>query len=444
MTSSFRAYSTILGLSGGMAALFFLFTSPHADTASIFGSIIGLVPVFFFSFALFPAVVHISRRPDLAFIGMLVIYYSFGLLPLTTYRGYIDQQMWWGVLAVAVATFMVGRAAAGRLPVRAAHEPLNVSFRSSAAAFSLLISAGCAIWIVATHGLVTLNPEARFAISAKLSYIVEISIPVVISKFCFDLCRLGRFSWRQLQLPLMTLLMLLTLGYRNQPILLIIGLIIPVFVSVQDSSHLRRYRLTFASILPAAMFCFGILYLIRTNNSAGRTLSWESTVREFDVLLPEFTLPYVPLHLAAREGMGVAESSLTKIDEISDYVNRSWFFFSDFLTMLPGYSVTSGRVLGMVVNGREDSSLTPSILGGLMIGYGTLGVAAFFLLSGFFMGRLVKLYERGRDPKSLALLTVSFIYMLELMNRGIFKPMYIIVILVVSLLFRKSASIKRT
>lgn len=437
MTNAIKNGIASAGIVTGFAALLILFSSGQQDLASIIGSVVGLIPLFFLAFITYPLIMKAARRPDLAFLAILVVYYSFGIFPLTTYRGYIDQYMWSMVLALAIASYLSGRWLASRFPVRT-QASADFGMRSWLATCTLAVSLGCALWIVATHGLVIFNPEARFGISAKLSYLVELSIPVVISKYCYDLWAAGSFRSRLLALPTLTLIMLLSLGYRNQPILLVIGLVMATFMSMADLGKLKKYRLAFSVLLPSAMFAFGASYLIRTNNSVGRTLDWKTTIREFDVLLPEFTLPYVPLHLAAREGMGVAESSLQRIDDISGYVQRSWFFFSDFLTLLPGYSTTSGRVLGMVVNGREDSSLTPSILGGLMIGYGYVGVIVFFLLSSFVLGRLVIRYNVHRDPRTLSLLTIFFIYMLELMNRGIFKPMYLIVLLVVTTLFRRS------
>ncbi len=436
MVKTFRNVIAATALAAGFGGILTLFSAGHQDTASLVGSTIGLVPVFLLSFILYPAAVDVARKPDVAFLAALVAYYGFGIVSFTTYRGYINQYMWAGILLLAVASYLVGRQI-GRRTSQLPTDAPSYRLKSWACYGILIASTGAALSIVATHGLVLLNPEARFGVSAKASYLVELSIPVVLSKFCIDMIRQQRFRWFMLGLPALALLMLLCLGYRNQPILLVLGIGLIVLMSLKDDAKVKRFRLAFAAIAPVAMFSFGLSYLIRTNNSIGRTLSWQGMIREFDVKLPEFSLPYIPLHLASREGMGVAEASMERADDMSSYIERSWFFFSDFLTMLPGYSLTSGRILGMVVNGREDSSLTPSILGGLMIGYGYIGVVVYFLLSGWLLGKLTVRFNVTRDPKTLALLTICFLYTLELMNRGIFKPMYLIAPLVTVFMFRR-------
>ncbi|MDR6094765.1 hypothetical protein [Stenotrophomonas sp. SORGH_AS_0321] len=428
-------------IAGGATLLSALLLAENQDLASLVGSAVGLLPVFFAAYFFYPSVTRLAKKPDLSFILILTVYYGFGIFPLTTYRGYIDELMWMSVLACAIASFLLGRSISGAVSYKK-DKDVTVQLRSSFASLIILISALCAGWIIANHGLVLFNPEARFGISAKISYLVELAIPAVIAKFCYELSVHGRFRWKMATLPAMTFLILLSLGYRNQPILLVLGLLLPTLIAIPAGSRLLQYRTPFALLVPVVMFLFGISYLVRTNNSTGRTLDWEAMIREYSVVLPEFTLPYVPLHLASREGMGVAEASIERLDSLTDYVQRSWFFFSDFLTMLPGYSMTSGRVLGVVVNGREDSSLTPSILGGLMIGYGMWGVIVFFLITGAIFSYLVRRHAASHDPRTLAALSVFFIYMLELMNRGIFKPMYIIAMTLTFFLFKQKRKAK--
>ncbi|WP_162125023.1 hypothetical protein [Pseudoxanthomonas taiwanensis] len=435
----------ILGLptlASALVALGIVFSSSNQTLISLIGSLIALVPIFLLAYILYPTIVRVARKPHIAYIAILSLYYISGLLPITTYRGYIDIQQWVIVLITAIVSFCAGSLGGNRLGTNGGAS--THSYRKWFGTLVLVASSLSALYIVASFGLVFFNPEARFNIPAKLSYVVEFSIPVVISNFAYQITQRKRLAPSMFALPICTLAMLFTLGYRNQPILLVMGILFALFMSTRETARFARYRLGFALMLPVFLFLFGYSYLVRTNNSVGRTLSWEETIREFQVVLPEFSLPYIPLHLAAREGMGVAEASLERADEISEHVSKPLFFFSDFLTLLPGYSLTSGRVLGMVVNGREDSSLTPSILGGLYISYGKTGVAIFFAIAGLIMARLAKAYSLHRDPRILAILSIFFVYMLELMNRGIFKPMYVFVLIIAALLFKRSPSKNRT
>ncbi|WP_217996351.1 hypothetical protein, partial [Alicyclobacillus shizuokensis] len=150
----------------------------------------------------------------------------------------------------------------------------------------------------------------------------------------------------------------------------------------------------------------------------------------------------IPLHLNAREDLGVAQLAMDRLTELTNYVQPRWFFFHDMVTLLPGKQLTSGQILGRVVNHSDTSSLTLGLIGGLWISYGVSGIVVFFLLCGRLISYWWNRYIMSGKWIHQALLVVGLDYLLELTNRGMFKPMYIIGPIIVMLI--GSRKVKRT
>ena len=399
----------------------------YIDYVSLIGVFCTSFFLWFFVQILFPKTVAFIKKPHCVYLSIFIIYYTFGILPLSTYRGYIDVMFWGGVLISAVLSFLLGVVIAKAFVKRlgASASSTNIGYQVSFEKFFLLLSLGCFLYINLKHGVVFLNPEERFNISAKISYLVEFIIPVVI-------CIVGSSSYTSKQkvyVFLFSILVLLSLGYRNQPLLVVLGVCFVYLINL-DVSTLLRFRSLAATVIASLYFFLGLAFLIRTNNSIGRTLDWAASIKEFEIQVPLLALGLMPLHQAAREGLGVAQIALERIDGVLESVSRAGFFWLDFSTMLPSFSLTSGRVLGEVVNLNETSSLTPSALGGLMISYGHIGVVLFFLLQGFLLSFLYAKFKYTRKEKYIPVLVVFLIYMLEFINRGIFKPMYVFAVII--------------
>lgn len=404
------------------------------NSRSVIGTSLVSVLLALLACLFFDPLLAIIRSPVKFYFWFFLFYYCVGLLGISTYRDYINTSYWAYAVAAGCSSFLLGAYFVGRQkfrPVRdGAIKPKDYKINLGFSAGVLIISFLAAVIITATHGILFFNPEARFSVSAKLSYLVEFSLPVTLTIFCYSIAR-SKLSFKMFLLPLFVLAMLLSLGYRNQPVLLLAGLMVALVFCRSTDLKLSRLRFIVAfSVLGLVLF-LGLSYLVRIDNSVGRTLDWETTISVFDIFLPELTLPIMPLHMASREGMGVTDIALQRLDDISIYVGRGWFFFLDFATVLPEFSLTSGRVLGLVVNLNETSSLTPSLLGGLLISYGLWGVVVFFVIMGAFIQYLWGRYISDGDPRYLSLLVVVAVYSVELTNRGIFKPMYIFALLIV-------------
>lgn len=409
--------------------VFFVFVSiseNYVDYISLVGVFLTSFLLWFVVWVSFSKSVRIFNKPHWVYLFVFFTYYGSGILPMSTYRGYIDNAFWCVVLFIAVLSFFVGVLVGGFF-VRS-RKLIPLEGRSYDVCFEkvfILLAFSCVVYINLKHGVVFLNPEERFNISAKISYMVEFIIPVVI-------CIVGSVSYTNKAKVLIFSLSvcgLLSLGYRNQPLLVVLGVCF-IYLIKMDFSKVLKYRSLAASVVSLLYFFLGFSFLIRTNNSIGRTLNWAASIKEFDIQIPFVALGIMPLHQAAREGLGVAQIALERIDGVLESVSRGGFFWLDFTTMLPTFSLTSGRVLGEVVNLNETSSLTPSSLGGLMISYSYFGVIFFFLVQGFILSYLYNKFRYTNDERYIPILVVFLIYMLEFINRGIFKPMYVFAVII--------------
>lgn len=404
---------------------------------SILGCLFVSLMLAVLAMVFFNGIIAFIGVPGRFYAAFVVFYYMMGIWGISTYRDYIDNVYWLCVMAFSIVCFILGGRIGDLLLRRGGVEAGDIvgGYKYNKLVAMVFIGASflAALAVTVNHGILFFNPEARFAVSAKLSYFVEFSLPVTLTIFCYELSR-TKLTLRLFVLPLFVLLMLLSLGYRNQPVLLIVGLVMSIFYCSNSRIDFGRFKVVFGGAVFAGLVFLGFSYLVRIENSVGRMLGWRDTISIFDVVLPELTLPFIPLHMAAREGMGVTTIALDRLEDIASYVDRFWFFLLDFSTILPDFSLTSGRVLGLVVNLNETSSLTPSLIGGLLISYGVLGAFLFFLMAGMGLSIVWGAYKRTHDPKYLSLTIVSLVYMVELTNRGIFKPMYIISVILVYLM----------
>lgn len=413
---------------------FVLLSDFSINARSIFGALLVSGLCAFLSTLLFKSILGLVQKPANLYVIFFALYYMMGVIGFSTYRGYVDSYYWFYIVIVSLLCFWLGGRLSEYFFSRRNHGQGHSGGAREVNGFFVgiivFISFLSALFITIKHGVLFFNPEARFAVPAKLSYLVEFSLPVTLTVFCYGITRSG-FTVNKMLLPAVVFLMLLSLGYRNQPVLLAMGVLVATFYCKKSEVSFNRFKNIFGLAVFLGLLFLGLSYLVRIENSVGRTLNWDYTIRYFDVVLPEFTLPFMPLHMAAREGMGVTTIALERIEDISSYVDRFWFFFLDFTTMLPDFSLTSGRVLGSIVNLNETSSLTPSLIGGLLISYSVAGVVVFFLLAGFLINYLWIKYKASHNPKYLSMFTVCLIYLFELTNRGIFKPMYIFAIIIV-------------
>lgn len=411
-------------------------------------TVIGLLymsVIYFVLISLYLKVVSFfGLSPTLIIISFIVIFYSSGLFPLSLYRSYIETNFWIGLLSVAVLCILIGNFIGkflgnkGEISEIKNNKVLIIN-KNVVVIFSLLslLATG---YITLRYGLLIINPSNRFLVPASIQYIVEFIIPVTISVFAYYYDP-NKKNIKVILYAIMSILMLFSLGYRNQPMLVIIGCILVfVFKKFNGKTVFEWNKIIKLSLGGMVLLVvFSLLFILRQESST-ELLDWSSFVNFYQVNYYQLSMPIFPFHLSSREAMGVTTIALERIGQINSLLNNSSFFFQDLKTLLPGAQLTAGNILGRVVNLRDSVSLTPGLLGGLYISNGLLGLSIGFAAIGFLLSYYWHQFKRTNSHRSLALVVLALIYSLELVNRGIFKPMYIIVLVIPYFLFyRKRA-----
>lgn len=382
---------------------------------------------------IYPLIANFSLSSPIGFYSTFIFYYYIsGIVNISEYRDYVSVYYWLSCLLIAIASLFFGNFAAKRIFKQ--NNLKIVTFSVDYPYIILTVSVLFAIYMYAKNGILILSPEERFSSSTAVSYMCELAIFSVAALYSNSIYRGGSLWF----IPVGFFCVVAT-GYRNQTAMFMLVLFISYFLSNRDkilfSGKSRQY---FSVVVFLILFLSSVSFISRNDSSVGRTLPWQDLVRYYNISNHDAVLPFLTIHMAAREGMGVSEMALERIADVNEFIDKKYLFFMDYLTMLPGESVTPGRVLGIVVNLREDSSLTPSILGGLSISYGFSGVALFFCLSGMVFSVLWDNFLKTKSPFYLMANSIFVVYMFELTNRGFFKPMYFLVFLVILGLYVKN------
>lgn len=384
------------------------------------------------------ALINLLRNPLKIYISFLVLFYMIGLLPLSSYRDYVTTNLWVFLVIFSVLSISFGYLIGKKYSKF--NKRNSGRSRTKLIYFFLAISYGAGIAIVFEHGFLFSNQSQRFGVSATLQYLVEMSIPLV----AVLLPRLTKEKKYLLASTvfLFTLILLGSLGYRNQPILLI--LIVLIIYSIKYTQSFKITTFKFKAIISGIISCmlaaFSLLFIYR-NETSEKLLGIDSLSEYYKIDSIEWVISIIPIHMQAREAMGVSESAIERINIINNLTDGLSLFTLDLYTLFPNFSLTGGNVLGTVVNLNDNVSLTPGLLGGLYMSYGIIGLCIFFLLIGIMNSYFWYSYINTKNINYLIYCVLGSAYLFELTNRGLFKPFYILVFIITLMVTKNSKSI---
>ena len=377
-------------------------------------------------------------NPNNIILWFIIIYFGLGIFPFSSYRENIINSLWLMLLSISVFVLIMGQYF-GKLIARKSSDSYffqsKENLRKTVFTVFFILSLSFTFIIIYNYGFLLFNPSARFLVPASWSYIAELLVPLTITIFALFFAK-GKSDFALYLLFVVSFLLLFSLGYRNQPMLLIIGTLMVIFFKKQRLLKKKisiNNSLILSVGLTIILFLFSILFISRQESSS-ELLNWNDFVEHYEVNNYQVTMPLFPLHLSAREAMGVTTVALDRQNEIDDLLEKKPFFFADLYTLLPGEQLTSGNILGMVVNRNPNVSLTPGLIGGLYLTGKIYGVCIGFFVIGFLISYFWNIYRIQGVKKYLALSIITLIYSIELINRGIFKPMYIVVLILPYLL----------
>lgn len=371
-------------------------------------------------------------NPSLILIIFVMFYYSIGMLNLSEYRGSLDLNLWTKLVLIAILSSLMGIVGANSKWITFKNKEYELN-KPLVYAVCIIGFSAC-IYVFLKNGILLFNPDNRFGVSGVIQYLIEFLIPVtvlIVNKSISESNHKVVFIVSSI-----VLLALFSLGYRNQPLILIISIVLSYTTYYREK--IKRTSLfiksMFSLTVTLILFCFSLLYLVRQESSEN-LFSYEKMVDYYHIKLQYYTLYLVPFHMQAREAMGVTTVALQRQSEISSIADIN-LFFQDILTILPNFSMTGGNVLGIVVNMNENVSLTPGLIGGLYLSFGYFGVLLGFFLLFLILSLLARKLKYNNFYYNTQVI-LCLVYSIELINRGLFKPMYVIIPVLLMLLVKK-------
>ncbi|WP_459558046.1 hypothetical protein [Lacunimicrobium album] len=360
-------------------------------------------------------------KPPYAALLFLMSYSFIGLLPLSQYRDYLDREYWLINICLAISGFVCGILLGKiRLP-GLQNNPFRII---SAEQFTLLLKAnvflsiGVAGLLLARFGPSIFSPEARFGVSAIENIVIESQL------FAWAyLANAGkpRSKFTLLVLPISALSVLVA-GYRNFFVfLLAIAIWGKMLMGLCTSTNYPFRTMTTAGITGILMF-LGLVFVYRSENGTG--LDVAGSISEHKLVASEYITPLVPLHLYAREGLGVAQVACERRGQIYDFFNPPRAFFQDLYTILPNQSLTFGQILGRVVNNNETSSLTVSLVGGITIAFERPYLFPIFLIFGALISFLWRTAYTNPNFVTIGNSVLFTVYFIGLAVKGYPKIAY--------------------
>ena len=403
---------------------------------SVLSAILGTFYTGIVCFILILILLYIFQNKILYPINILMLFillfYLSGLINLSSYRGYITVKFWFLLLIISVCGLLIGNLF-GFITKKKILYTRSIFINKTNIKIILLVSLISSAFITLKFGLLLVNPQGRFSVPPILQYLVEFSIPALVLLFNFS-----NNKRKSMLLVLFYILVLFSLGYRNQPMILILCICLSFFISKYGQKRYKSKKsiINISLIASIILVVFSFLYVIRIQTSEN-LYKFDRMVSYYNVQYPQFTLMLLPLHLQSREAMGVTEVALERESQLKEFINPKQLFFQDIWTLMPGNQISAGNVLGIVVNLNKNVSLTPGLLGGLYISFGIWGILIFFLVLGIIISKVWYKYRITKSPYYLTIVCLITSYTLELINRGLFKPMYILVFIVLRLCIKK-------
>lgn len=413
--------------------------------STVASSLIGLfylaVLVFFLIFLMTYFVERIKITPVLIFTIILIGYYTLGLLPVSDYRNEnLNSNTWITYIMVTLCGIFFGHIISTVFLKKSHKKIVTFSIRKKLFKLSMLFIFISSVFINLRYDFPIINPNSRFLVPATLQYVIEFSIPILV---CYIAVTINNKKKNKQVIGafLIGIILLASIGYRNQIIIFTISNLL-IYFSLHLSTLLKGKRLFKLStrigvsfFLTSCLVLFSILFIARQENSV-ELLSWNDFVYRYNVFAYQYILPIFPIHLSAREAIGVTNIALERKEQIISLLEGTPYFFKDLLTLLPGEQLTSGQITGRAVNLSDNTSLTVGIMGGFILSGGIWILFIGFTIISFLLSYFWGSYVKSKNIQQLIITSLLLSYSLELMNRGIFKPMYILV-LILPLIFLK-------
>jgi hypothetical protein len=277
--------------------------------------------------------------------------------------------------------------------------------------FHLLFSYLILLVIIFKYGMIFLNQDLRFKVPASLGYLARSAsvIPLVIALISMP-------PKRKVYYVILSLIPTIFLGARGTAVTVLVSYL---YIYINQSGYrikILHFKTIFILTIIITIIYSGF-YLRRVDGSG-----WASPhdlIEKYMKVDGIIAYAIMPLHLGFRETFGIANNIMVKGLNNSSSISLLWL---DFLTVLPGEQISSGKALGDIVGRSGGGGLTPSIIGSFYLDFGVTWYRWFILLvcSLFYYIR-----RKLKESVDFAIVTLIAFQFFHLFHRGYPKIEYL-------------------
>ncbi|MCL2687756.1 MAG: oligosaccharide repeat unit polymerase family protein [Methanobrevibacter sp.] len=254
--------------------------------------------------------------------------------------------------------------------------------------------------VASVGGLPILNPPIRYDLKPILTMPVFLMIPGIglMSSYYLDRFKKGIISrsqirFRFLLLTIISGLFLLTLGYRTP----ILAAFLMMIIIAYYGEILAVWEVIIGALLGVTMI-IGIGYY--------------RSIEEFAITAS--TSPFYTLQSRADFTLNVLN--------LLNHISGDFGLMHGRLTLsaIPGAGGFGPRtIIGQLIAWRTGVTLTPTLIGPMLIDFGRVGLAIFMGLLGFILGIAYKILEKTTDSFYIALYALLLSYAIIGIETGI-------------------------
>ncbi|MBM4240600.1 MAG: oligosaccharide repeat unit polymerase [Euryarchaeota archaeon] len=255
------------------------------------------------------------------------------------------------------------------------------------------------LWtVIDIGGVPLLKPSLRYLLNPKITMPVFLIIPgiALISSHILDRMQKGFLSkasakFRIISLSVICIFLLLILGYRTP----IVAIVLIVVIMGYYTKLLEIWEILGGFFL-TVLIIVGIGYFRSVEEYALGGLS----ALDFLNIRASFTMHVLDL-----------------LSNISGYTGFMHGKLS--LSILPGPEIGPRRIIGKLIVWNSEINITPTLIGPMLVEFGSLGVAIGMSILGFILGVGYKILQKTKDSFYIMLYAIILGYTLISVETGL-------------------------
>ncbi|MGC9517523.1 MAG: oligosaccharide repeat unit polymerase family protein [Methanomicrobiales archaeon] len=262
--------------------------------------------------------------------------------------------------------------------------------------------------IITLGGLPILEPKLRYVLDPKLTLPIFLSIPAVafmgshiLKEMQKGLISKSSAKFRFIFLSAISLLLLLSLGYRTPLVALILIVVIMGY-------YTRLFQVW--EIILGFLLALSVVLVLGYFRS-----------------VEEYALAYLSPFDFLRNRAAFTLNVLNLLNNISGF---SGFMHGNLsLSILPGPGEGPRTIVGRLIAWRSGVTITPTLIGPMLIDFGTIGVTIGMGFLGLIIGLGYKILQKTKDSFYVALYAIILSYSIIGVETGILDLLVIFYII---------------